>query len=81
MEFTFCFSMDSKTHTDAKEQANRTRKAVIFLEGIFRYVLFPDDDNLYEYTTKDEVFSLEKRKMRNDIIKKFGVDPDTGLAA
>lgn len=74
---TFCYSKDGKSPADAKEQANRTGKAVLFFEGIFRYVLFPDDDSLYEYTTKDEVFDLERKKLRNDIIKHYGVDPET----
>lgn len=77
MIFTFCFSNDGKTPSDAREQANRTGDAVLFLEGIFRYVLFPGDDTLYEFTTKDEVFDLNRKKSRNDIIKHYGVDPDT----
>lgn len=74
---TFCFSAKGKSPADAKEQANKTGKPVLFFEGIFRYVLFPNDDNIYEYTTKDEVFDLNKKKIRNDIIKQFRVDPDS----
>lgn len=71
-----CFSKDGKTFSDAIAQATKSKNAVLFFEGIFRYVAFPDDNNCYEYTTKDEVFDLERKKLRNDIIKIHGVDPD-----
>lgn len=74
---TFCFSKDGKTPSDAKEQPTRTGQAVLFFEGIFRYVLFPHDNTIYEYPTKDDVFDLELKKLRNDIIRQFGVDPET----
>jgi hypothetical protein len=78
---TFCFASKGETPADARQKANRTGNAVLFFEGIFRYALFPNDDNLYEYTTKDDVFDLERKKIRNDIIKQFGIDPDTSLPA
>lgn len=74
---TFCFSKDGKGTDDARAQANETGNAVLFFEGDFRYVLFPDDDTLYDYTTKNDVFDLEIKKLRNDIIKLTGVDPET----
>lgn len=73
---TFCFSKNGNSPADAREQANRTGNAVLFFEGIFRYVLFPDDDTLYEYTTKNEVFDLERNKLRNDFIGHYGIDPE-----
>lgn len=68
MILTFCFSKDGETADDAREQANKTGNAVLFFEGIFRYVLFPNDNTLYDYTTKDDVFSLMQRKLENEII-------------
>jgi hypothetical protein len=76
MIFTMCFSKDGKTFSDAIAQATKSNKAVLFFEGIFRYVAFPDDNNCYEYTTKDEVFDLMRKKLRNDIIKVHGIDPE-----
>lgn len=72
----FCFSKDGKGTDDARTLANRTGKAVLFFEGVFRYVLFPYDPTLYEYTTKEDVFDLERKLLRNRIIKEFGVDPE-----
>lgn len=75
--FTFCFSIDGKGADDAREQANRTGDAVLFFEGIFRYVLLPNDPTLYEYTTKEDVFDLSRKVLRNYIIKEYGIDPET----
>lgn len=74
---TFCFAKDGKGTDDARAQANRTGNAVLFFEDIFRYVLFPDDPTLYDYTTKEDVFDLERKILRNYIIKEYRADPET----
>lgn len=76
MIFTFCFASDGKTPGDAREQANLTGEIVLFLEGIFRYVLLPKDDTLYDYTTREDVARFEKTQLRKYIIEHYGVDPD-----
>lgn len=74
---SFCFAKDGRGTDDARAQANKTGNAVLFFEDIFRYVVFPEDDTLYEYTTKEDVFDLERKLLRNYIIKEYGVDPET----
>lgn len=73
---TFCFASKGQNPSDAREQANKTGNPVLFFEGIFRYALFPGDDALYEFTRKEDVFDLHRKKLRNDIIKQYGVDPE-----
>lgn len=55
MRVTFCFASAGKTPADAKEQATRTGEPVIFFEGVFRYLCFPNDPKLYDYTTKEQI--------------------------
>lgn len=76
MVCTFCFASDGKEPHDARQQANKTGKPVLFFEGVHRYVLFPDDETLYDYTHREDIASLELKKLRNDMIRKFGVDPE-----
>lgn len=74
---TLCFAKNGKGTDDARAQANRTGEAVLFFEGIYRYALLPGDDTLYDYSTKEDVFDLDRKILRNQIIREYGVDPET----
>lgn len=80
MIVSFCFSLDGKTPMDAKQQATQTGHPVLFFEGIFRYILFPGDDALYDYSTKEDVFNLEIKQLRHFIIEHYGIDPEKEVA-
>lgn len=55
MKCTFCFASKGKLSHDAHEQADRTGNPVLFFEGVFRYLCLPDDQKLYDFTTKEDV--------------------------
>lgn len=80
MTLSLCFSLDGNTPVDAKEQATRTGHPVLFFEGIFRYILFPGDATLYDYSTKEDVFNLEIKRLRQFIIEQYGIDPGKEVA-
>lgn len=58
MKFTFCFAKNGKTPIDAKDQATLTGYPVLFFDGIFRYICFPNDHRLYDFTTREDVANI-----------------------
>lgn len=80
MLVSFCFSKDGRNADDARDQANATGHPVLFFEGVFRYLLLPDDETLYDYTYKEDIFETDKKVHRYNFIRAFGQDPDLLLA-